>query len=336
MTPLPLVSFLIPTLNAAGILEVCLQSIVKQDYPPDRMEIVLADGASTDGTRELAKRYHCRVIDNPRRGYDSGKCEAFAASTGEFVVFVDADNEITHSDFVRRAVEALERQPQALGLESYYLGSARMTSFCVYLSELLHISDPVAWMMSVNPVLIESNGGVERWTFPPGSLAFPMGANGFVFRRSDLAHLSADDLFEDCTVVLELAQRGRTEWLRIAGRGVHHYVVSGLGDFVRKRRRQTFHFLAQRSDQKISWTQFRPTVPGWLACLYCATVVGPLYHTLRGLWRTHNPAWFWHPVTCLASVYGISWGVITYWTRGKDSSAEAKLQPKQVLKKEEN
>lgn len=333
MNPSPKVSFLIPTLNAAGILETCLRSIRRQDYPAELMEIVVADGGSTDGTREMAARYGAVVLDNPRRGYDSGKCVAFAGSTGEFVVFVDADNEIVHPDFLRRSIAALQQHPHALGLESYYFGSPKMTSFCVYLSELLHISDPVAWMMSINPVLLErASDGVERWTFPEGSLAFPMGANGFVFRRDDLAHLTADDLFEDCTIVLELAQKGRREWLRIAGQGVHHYVVGGFLDFVRKRRRQTFHFLAQRRESKPSWTGFNPTVPGWAACLYCATGVGPLYHTLRGLARTRNPAWLWHVPTSFASVAGITWGVATYLLKGRDSHAEAKLQPRQVLK----
>ncbi|MBI1839394.1 MAG: glycosyltransferase [Verrucomicrobia bacterium] len=332
MNPPPKVSFLIPTLNAAGILEACLLSIRKQDYPADRVEIVVADGGSSDDTRALATRHGALVLNNPRRGYDSGKCVAFAGSSGEFVIFVDADNEIVHPDFTRRAVVALQQNPQALGLESYYFGSPRMGSFCVYLSALLHISDPVAWMMSVNPVRIAESDGVERWTFPNGRLAFPMGANGFVFRRSDLAHLTADDLFEDCTVVLELAQKGKAEWLRIQGQGVHHYVVGGLGDFVRKRRRQTFHFLAHRREKRVSWTQFGATVPGWLACVYCASVVGPLYHTLRGLLRTRRAGWLWHPIACGLSVVGISWGVLTYVFLGRDQSAESKLQPKQKLK----
>mgnify|MGYP002381254155 CR=1 FL=1 len=297
------------------------------------MEIILADGGSSDGTRALAARYGATVLDNPRRGYDSGKCVALAGATGEFVVFVDADNEITHPDFISRAVSAMQKHPEALGLESYYLASPKMTSICVYLSQLLHISDPVAWMMSVNPQLVDTSAdGVERWTFPDGRLAFPMGANGFVFRRADLAHLTANDLFEDCTVVVELAKQGRAQWLRLTGRGVHHYVVGGWWDFVRKRRRQTFHFLAQRDQKKVSWTQFRPTVPGWLACVYCASVIGPVYHSLRGLLRTGNPAWLWHPVVSLSSVMGISWGVLTYFTQGHNQNAEAALQPKQRLK----
>lgn len=332
MTDLPKVSFLIPTLNAAGILDNCLQSIRRQDYPQEKIEIMVADGGSSDATRQIAAQHGATVLDNPRRGYDTGKCVALAGATGEYVVFVDADNELTHDDFLTQTIRAFQKYPQALGLESYYLPSSKMSSFCVYLSQLLHISDPIAWMMSIKPVRVGVDGAVERWTFPQGSLAWPMGANGFIFRRSDLAHLGKDDKFEDCTVVVEMAQQGRHEWLRVANRGVHHYVVSGLKDFIRKRRRQTFHFLSLRGQDSVSWTQMNPTVPGWLACLYCGTLVGPLYHTMAGLIKTGNPAWLWHPVASLASVLGVGWGVLTYWMTGTNQEVEATLQPRQRLK----
>jgi glycosyltransferase involved in cell wall biosynthesis len=330
---LPKVSFLIPTLNAGHILENCLQSIRRQDYPPEKIEIIVADGGSSDNTRDLAAKYGAKVLDNPRRGYDSGKCVALADATGEFVAFVDADNELARTTFLSASISALQKNPQTLGLESYYLSSPKMTSLCVYLSQLLHISDPVAWMMSVKPILVATDGEIERWTFRAGSLAWPMGSNGFIFSRDDLQHLGRDDNFEDCTVVVNLGRAGRREWLRIKNQGVHHYVVSGLWDFIRKRRRQTFHFLNLRGPETVSWTQFNPAVPAWLACLYCITVVGPLYHTIKGLLETRNLAWLWHPIACLASVLGIGWGVLTFWFAPKSSDSEAKLQPVQKLGK---
>src|SRR5438552_3853408 len=166
---LPKVSFLIPTLNAAEFLENCLQSIRRQDYPQDRIEILIADGGSSDATRQIALEYETTVLDNPGRGYASGKLVALRGATGDFAVFVDADNELTHSDFLRLAVAALQQYPLVLGLESYYLPSPRMNSFSVYLSHLLFISDPVAWMMSVEPVRVATEGLIERWTFAPNT-----------------------------------------------------------------------------------------------------------------------------------------------------------------------
>ena len=56
------VSFLIPTLNAASVLEPCLKAIVDQNYPKDKIEIVVADGGSTDKTLIIAKKYGLKFI----------------------------------------------------------------------------------------------------------------------------------------------------------------------------------------------------------------------------------------------------------------------------------
>lgn len=47
------ISIIIPTLNSAKTLKDCLASIAMQDYPKDKIEIIIADGGSTDGTLEI-------------------------------------------------------------------------------------------------------------------------------------------------------------------------------------------------------------------------------------------------------------------------------------------
>jgi glycosyltransferase involved in cell wall biosynthesis len=183
---MPKVSFVIPTLNAGGILGNCLQSIRRQDYPQDRIEILIGDAGSRDNTRDIAKQYGALVFDDHGRNIEDGKRAALVHAAGEYVVFVDADNEIAHPDFIRRAIGALMENSGAYSVESYYLYTPRMNSFCAYLTCLLHISDPVAWMMSIQPVFLRADGEVEHWTFPKGSLAYPIGSNGSVFRKSEL------------------------------------------------------------------------------------------------------------------------------------------------------
>jgi len=329
--PLPWISVVIPTLNAAGVLDYCLRSIVAQDYPRDRIEILVADGRSSDNTRALATQFGAVVLDNPHRIAEQGKRVALGVAKGEYVVFADADNEFSHPDFFRLAVAALQQQPRALGVESYYPTSPRMGSFCRYLTGTLHIGDPIAWLMSVNPVLLGMAADVERWGFPNGRLAYPLGANGFVYRRSDLDAVGAGAAFEDTQVALKLAFSGKQEWIRLKGRGVYHYLVKGLWDFTRKRRRQTYHFLSLRGKVGLSWTSQQPQTSPLLACLYCATVIGPLYHTLRGLIVTKDFYWLWHPVACVASLVGLGWGVVTYLTSPKTADAEARLQPVQRI-----
>jgi len=329
---LPRVSVIIPTLNAEAILENCLASIARQDYPREKIEIILADARSTDRTRDIAKKFGAIILDDDGKNMEEGKRLALRHATGEFIIFVDADNEITHVDYFALAVSALARNSQALGVESYYLPSPKMTSFCAYLTALLHISDPVCWLMSANPKLVARDGDAERWMLPDGTFSYPLGANGFVYRHADLKSAAANEKFQDTHVAMFLMKNGQREWLRISGRGVHHYYIQTLWKFVQKRRRATVHFLRVQEEMPVNWMKEKPPVPLWLAAVYCISFFGPLWHTLRGIIRDGDARWLWHLLASPASVLGNAWGVLTYKQRGKDKKLIAKLQVKQELK----
>ncbi len=328
----PRVSIIMPTLNAGAILENCLASVARQNYPRQQIEIILADAHSTDRTRDIAKKFGATVLDDHGKNMEEGKRLALQHATGEYVVFVDADNELTHTDYFALAVDALAKNPQALGLEAYYLASPKMSSFCAYLTALLHISDPVCWLMSANPHLVARDGEVERWTLPENTFSYPLGANGFVFRRADLQAVQANEKFQDTHVALFLMKNGQREWLRLRGRGVHHYYIQTLGKFVQKRRRATVHFLRVQEEMPVNWMKEKPPVPLWLAAFYCVTFFGPLWHALRGIFRDGDFRWLWHLPACPASVLGNVWGMWTYKRRGQDKSLIAELQVKQSLK----
>jgi glycosyltransferase involved in cell wall biosynthesis len=329
---LPTISFIIPTLNVEAILENCLASIARQDYPREKIEIILADAHSKDRTREIGKRFGAIILDDEGKNMEEGKRLALQNATGEYIVFVDADNELTHADFLELAVNALEKNPQALGVEGYYLASPKMTSFCAYITHLLHISDPMAWLMSANPKLVARDGEIERWILPDGTFSYPLGANGFVFRRADLQSVQADEKFQDTHVALFMMKNGKREWLRLRGRGVHHYYIQTLWKFVQKRRRAVVHFLRVQQEMPVNWMKEKPPVPLWLAAVYCVTFFGPAFHTLRGIFRDRDLRWLWHLLACPASALGNAWGIWTYKRRGNEKKIIADLQVKQELK----
>src|SRR3989344_8220170 len=101
---LPKVSFIIPTLNAAWILPKCLFAIRNQAYPQKKIEIVIADGGSTDNTIRIAKRYNSIVIDNPSVNQEPGKSLAAKKATGEILFFTDADNVIVGREWIKSMV----------------------------------------------------------------------------------------------------------------------------------------------------------------------------------------------------------------------------------------
>jgi glycosyltransferase involved in cell wall biosynthesis len=333
MNELPKVSFIMPALNAAGIIENCLKSIREQDYPKDRMEILVGDAGSKDGTSDLVRKYDGQVFPDNGRNIEDGKKTALIHATGDYIVFIDADNEITHPDYIRLAVDALGKHPESFGVESYYLPSPKMTSFCAYLTHLLHISDPVAWMMSIKPVFLGREGDVERWTFPEESMAYPVGSNGFVFRRAELDLVNAREQYSDTHTSVRLIQAtGKRQWLRIRGRGVHHYYVASLGEFLKKRQRATCHFLDMKREYGFSWVERKPRLPAWAACAWCVSGLLPTLQAIRGLIRSGDVRWLWHPFASFFSVLGVLSGWWIYKRRGGDKKLIHSLQPKQTLR----
>ena len=329
----PKISIIMPTLNAGALLDNCLGSVTAQTYPRERIEIVLADAFSKDNTRDIARKYGAVVVDDSGRNMEEGKRLALRHATGEIIVFVDADNEFTHPDYLELAVHALEKNPQALGVESYYLPSPKMSSFCAYLTHLLHISDPISWLMSTNPVLVARADEVERWTLPEGTFSYPLGANGFVFRRADLESVKAGEHFQDTHVALHLMKAGKREWIRIRGRGVHHYYIQTWWAFVLKRRRAAVHFLRVQQEMPVNWMREKPPIPPWLAAFYCISFVGPLYHTAVGVIRDRDWRWLWHLPASVGSLVGTLWGVGTFRARKDSRRLVAELQVKQTLRK---
>lgn len=110
---LPPVSIILPVFNEEAMLPACLESIGDQDYP-NIVEIVVADGGSTDRTREVAASFSkVVVVDNPRRIRPAGLNAAISRASGEVIVRVDARTRLS-PDYVTRCVEALERSGAAI------------------------------------------------------------------------------------------------------------------------------------------------------------------------------------------------------------------------------
>jgi glycosyltransferase involved in cell wall biosynthesis len=111
MENLPFVTVIIPIRNEAAYIRRSLDAVLAQDYPPDLIEIIIADGMSDDSTREIikamqVKHSNLRLIDNPGRIVPTGMNLALEQARGEIIVRVDGHCEIA-PDYVRRCVEHL-------------------------------------------------------------------------------------------------------------------------------------------------------------------------------------------------------------------------------------
>ena len=91
-----MVSVVIPTLNEAGTILEILTTFKKELTQPT--EIIVVDGDSSDGTKEIVKDANCRLIIEPRRGYGIALRTGMKHAKGDIIVMVDGDGtyEVRH------------------------------------------------------------------------------------------------------------------------------------------------------------------------------------------------------------------------------------------------
>jgi cellulose synthase/poly-beta-1,6-N-acetylglucosamine synthase-like glycosyltransferase len=123
---LPRVSIVIPARNEAAFIGPGLEAVLAQDYPADRLEILVADGRSIDATREIVTDVADRVsraggatrvelVDNPEHILPTGVNAAIQRSSGDVIVLFGAHARMP-ADYVRRCVAALfEHGADAVG-----------------------------------------------------------------------------------------------------------------------------------------------------------------------------------------------------------------------------
>jgi glycosyltransferase involved in cell wall biosynthesis len=96
----------IPSLNDAEFLAVCLAALAEQTRPAD--EIIVVDNGSTDATAEVAIAAGARVVHEPVRGILSATSAGFDAAAGDIIARLDADS-VPPADWLERVEAILER-----------------------------------------------------------------------------------------------------------------------------------------------------------------------------------------------------------------------------------
>lgn len=312
----PTVSIITPTLNSERTLEVCLSSIISQDYR-GKVEIIIADGGSSDKTVLIAKGYGAKVVVNKLRTGEAGKAVGAKKAKGEIIIFIDSDNVLPQRSWLKRMVMPLLEDSEIVASEPLYFTYRKKDYWLTRYFALLGMGDPLnLFIGNYDRYSILSNKwtqlGVESQSKRGYLLVFlkdqipTIGANGFLVRREILKMYPVGDYLFDIDILRFLTKKKSVKIAKVKI-GIVHLFSGNIATFIRKQRRRIrdylyFKKIGARVEERwgiIYWGVIKFTI--------FTLLIFPLFiQVITGYRRKKDYAWFFHPLACWLTllVYG--------------------------------
>lgn len=309
----PTVSILMPTLNAEKFLGLCLESIKNQHYIKGKIEVIIADGGSTDNTLQIAKKYGAKIFKNPLRTAESGKAVALRQARGELVALIDSDNILPSTDWLIKMVEPFQENKEIIGSEPWKFIHRTKDGFIDRYCAMMGMNDPICYFLGnydrMN-VLSGSWTGLKvrekdkgEWVevvFDNPQTIPTIGANGAVFRREVLMenNFNSDYLF-DIDQLICLSRKKPILFAKVKVGIIHLFCGSDIKKFIKKQKRRIkdYLFFQKTGGRYYPWQN--QNIWGITKFVFSCLTLFPLFwQTLKGYLKSKDPAWFFHPLAC--------------------------------------
>lgn len=316
------ISVVIPTFNSARLLAKCLESIKAQAYPQEKIEIIIADGGSTDSTIEIAGKFKSEVIVAPPERENPEKRKAMGAlsAKNDIIAFIDSDNILPHKDWFKRMVAPFFQNDKIIGVSPLRYHYDRSHSLLNRYFSLFGVNDPVAYYFNKRD---RFSWAEEKWNLLGEAVdkgdfyevvfeaeQIPtLGANGFLVKREILLNaLKSADNFLHIDIHCDLIRMGYNRYAFVK-EDIIHLSGSGLMSFLKKRYLyMKEYYLRDASKRRFKMYSERDRVRLIKYIIFSLTLIVPIWDALRGYVKVRDPAWFLHPLMCLAllGVYGFA------------------------------
>lgn len=281
---LPQVTINIAVLNEERRLLPLLESIAEQTYPPERTEVLVVDGGSTDRTLAIAEEFGCRVVPNPGRESDIGRRLGCEKANGDLHIYLDADMEWTDPRCLERLVEPFLERPEVVGSFSRFVVDRADPPLNRCLSYHPLQQDPLMRFLSTqipDTVVDRSPENYDLCRFHAGRAP----VLGVVLFRTDLLrefldHWGPSWRWSDVDFVVECAARGMGPFAYVPLAGIYHRSYLTPAIYLRKKKRDVrwsyLDTVGKRQASYLSWQDRRDVARLLLWVLYVNTILPPL------------------------------------------------------------
>lgn len=325
---LPSVSCVIATYNSSGTLSECLTSLFAQNYPKDKLEVIIVDGGSKDSTLEILKKFKVRFYKVPPEDQEAefNKGTGILHAKNELILLIDADNVLPHKNWLRKMVKPLVENKDIIGSEILRFHYDPRDNILDRYFALLGGVDPVPYYLGKDSklsyafdkynLLGESLNCGDYYHVKFTGKRIPMiGANGFVLRRKLLKYAKqGPENFFHTDINYDLIQKGFNTYAFVKDDIIHlkRTKASYFIKFLIRRRYimeiQYFKNIKKRRHPVYVAETDRLNLIKYI--IYSLTFIKPTFDAIRGYIKVRDKAWFLHPLVCFSYLIVYSWAVI--------------------------
>ncbi len=253
----PKISFITPMKEKDFRVIKLLNSINKQNYPKNKIEVIITDGGSSSEVLKKCLEYKfVKIYHNPKvfaEGAGMGKDQGIWKSTGDFIVIAESDIELIEREWINNMLRPFKEDKEIFGsvprlfvnrkdnLTNRYLSYIGVDPFAIYRS--------IEGQLELNNRLNRIN---EDYFIEALDKKAPycMGSNGFMFKKFLINKVG--DYAQDVEFIARLAKNNFLKFAIINNAHIWHKNVKGFDDFLKKRvkwtRNYTKIYISEKKD----------------------------------------------------------------------------------------
>ncbi|HVT00661.1 MAG TPA: glycosyltransferase family 2 protein [Patescibacteria group bacterium] len=316
---LPTLSVIIVTKNNRRTLPRLLRNIESQDYPRKKLEVIIVDGNSTDGTIDLIKSSRLKiklVFGKKPNDPETCKGEGLHLAKGEMVALIDSDNYLPNNDWFRKMVTPLLEDKNIVGSFTWRFAYRKKDIYLNRYFSLIGSADPVGLYLGKADKMSYIS---DKWT-GFGSVIrdekdyfvvrfdrehFPtLGSNGFIARRKYLLKGKSDmNNFFHIDVPFDILKFKLSDYAVVRDVVIHDTAIALFPYVIKRARYMMLHYQKRSSERR--YKVFDPArtqdiIGVILFIIFSCTFIQPFYISIRGYLKKPDIAWFIHPIFCFS------------------------------------
>jgi len=232
---LPKISYCVFTYNEEKNIKECLESIFSQNYPKDKLEVILVDDKSTDRTIKIAKKFPVKILYSGKREGDLSATMGFHNATGEFFTAIGADMRFRGNNWFRKMIKPLIENPNMVAAFTKFYSHPKESLITKYLNLDPIQRDLVYQTLSIgfDKVITEKRDGYYICTYSENKM--PPQTHG-LWRVSVLRQIiEKQKIYYDMGNLVGAVKNGYTTFGYVPDAGYYHFHAENLSQLLGKR-----------------------------------------------------------------------------------------------------